>query len=280
MPRARAAGILSPTLPQGGTKLGYQDVIVSVDDGIGTLTLNRPDKLNSFANQMRLEIAAAVGELAGHDAVRVIVITGAGRGFCTGADVTYLKEIVDTQNDTALRELVEAGRAVVTSIRGAPQPVIASINGPAAGGGANRALACDIRIASDRASIGQTFNRIGLHPDWGGTYFLPRLVGPAIAAELIFTGEMIDAAEAMRLGIFNRVVPHDELATETEALARKLAAKPQLSLRLAKIAVHVSLGASMDEMLDYELGAQLRCGRSPDGEEGITAFVENGTQPL
>ena len=112
--------------------MGYQDVIVSVEDGIGTIILNRPDKLNSFANQMRQEMVAAVAELAGNDAVRVIVITGAGRGFCTGADVTYLKEIVDTQNDTALRELVDAGRAVVTSIRSAPQPVIASINGPAA----------------------------------------------------------------------------------------------------------------------------------------------------
>jgi 2-(1,2-epoxy-1,2-dihydrophenyl)acetyl-CoA isomerase len=268
------AGILPPTLPRGGTNLSYQDIILSVEDGIGTITLNRPDKLNSFADQMRQEIAAGVAELANNDAVRVIVLTGAGRGFCTGADVTYLKEIVDTQNDVALRDLVEAGRTVVSSIRGAPQPVIASINGPAAGGGANLALACDIRIASDQASIGQTFNNIGLHPDWGGTYFLPRLVGPAVAAELIFTGEMIDAAEAMRLGIFNRVVPHEELAAETNALARKLAAKPQLSLRLAKTAVHVSLGASMDEMLDYELGAQLRCGRSPDGEEGITAFIE------
>jgi 2-(1,2-epoxy-1,2-dihydrophenyl)acetyl-CoA isomerase len=268
------AGILPPTLPRGGTNLSYQDIILSVEDGIGTITLNRPDKLNSFADQMRQEIAAGVAELANNDAVRVIVLTGAGRGFCTGADVTYLKEIVDTQNDVALRDLVEAGRTVVGSIRGVPQPVIASINGPAAGGGANLALACDIRIASDQASIGQTFNNIGLHPDWGGTYFLPRLVGPAVAAELIFTGEMIDAAEAMRLGIFNRVVPHEELAAETNALARKLAAKPQLSLRLAKTAVHVSLGASMDEMLDYELGAQLRCGRSPDGEEGITAFIE------
>jgi 2-(1,2-epoxy-1,2-dihydrophenyl)acetyl-CoA isomerase len=254
--------------------LRYSDILVSVADGIGTITLNRPDKLNSFADRMRQEIAEAVTELSGDDAVRVIVITGAGRGFCTGADVTYLKQIAEDEDEEALRGLVEAGRAVVTAIRNAPQPVIASVNGPAAGGGANLALACDIRIASDRATIGQTFNRVGLHPDWGGTYFLPRLVGPARAAELIFTGAMIAADEAERIGLFNRVVPHERLAEETAELACALAEKPQLAVRLAKVAVHRSLDASMDEMLEYELEAQLRCGLSADGKEGISAFVE------
>jgi 2-(1,2-epoxy-1,2-dihydrophenyl)acetyl-CoA isomerase len=254
--------------------LPYSDILISVTDGIGTITLNRPDKLNSFAGKMRQEMASAVSELADDDRVRVIVITGAGRGFCTGADVTYLKQIAEDGDEDELRGLVEAGRAVVTAIRNAPQPVIASVNGPAAGGGANLALACDLRIASDRASIGQTFNRIGLHPDWGGTYFLPRLVGPAVAAELIFTGAMISADDALRLGLFNRVVPHERLAEETDALASQLAAKPRLALRLAKIAVHRSLDASLDEMLDYELEAQLLCGLAPDGKEGIAAFVE------
>jgi 2-(1,2-epoxy-1,2-dihydrophenyl)acetyl-CoA isomerase len=254
--------------------LDYKDILLQVEDAIGTVTLNRPEKLNSFANRMRQEIASAVKELADRGDVRVLVITGAGRGFCTGADVSYLKEIVEARDEEALHELVEAGRAVVTAIRDAPKPVIAALNGPAAGGGANLALACDIRIASDRASIGQTFNRIGLHPDWGGTYFLPRLVGPAVAAELMFTGDMVSAEEAHRLGIFNRVVPHERLAEETEALARKLAAKPPLSIRLAKKAIYRSQDASLDEMLDYELDAQLRCGRSADAKEGITAFVE------
>ncbi len=254
--------------------MGYDDIVVDVDGKIGTILLNRPDKLNSFANRMRQEIAAAVGELSGRDDVAVMVITGAGRGFCTGADVTYLKEITDRRDTDALRGLVEAGRAVVTSIRKAPKPVIASVNGPAAGGGANLALACDIRVASDRASIGQTFNRIGLHPDWGGTYFLPRLVGPAVAAELMFTGAMIPAEEAHRLGIFNRVVPHDQLADETQKLAATLASKPRLSLALVKQAIYRSLGASLEEMLDFELDAQLRCGFSADGLEGITAFIE------
>ena len=254
--------------------MNYEDILVTIEDGIGTITLNRPDRLNSFADQMRHEIANAVGELAGRDDVRVIVITGAGRGFCTGADVTYLKEIVDRQDEEALRGLVNAGRAVVTAIRRAPKPVIAAVNGPAAGGGANLALACDIRIASDRAAIGQTFNRIGLHPDWGGTYFLPRLVGPAVAAELFFTGDMLPAEEACRLGIFNRVVPHDRLLEETMQLAKQLAAKPQLSLRLVKQAIYRSAAASLEEMLDFELQAQLECGTSSDAAEGIRAFVE------
>ena len=254
--------------------MNYKDIIVDCADGIGTITLNRPEKLNSFADQMRQEIAAAARELGGSQDVRVMVITGAGRGFCTGADVSYLKALVESGDEDKLRELVDAGRTVVTALRSAPKPVIASVNGPAAGGGANLALACDIRIASDRASIGQTFNRIGLHPDWGGTYFLPRLVGPAIAAELMFSAEMISAEEALRLGIFNRVVPHEKLVEETETLARGLAAKPELPLRLAKAAINRSLSSTMDEMLDYELDAQLRCAMSPDGVEGIRAFIE------
>ncbi len=254
--------------------MGYEHILIDVADGVGTITLNRPDKLNSFAGRMRQEIAEAVTELSERDGVRVMVITGAGRGFCTGADVRYLKELSDAGDMDGLEALVEAGRQVVTRIRDTAQPVIASVNGPAAGGGANLALACDIRIASDRASIGQTFNRIGLHPDWGGTYFLPRLVGPAVAAELIFAAEMIEAEEAHRLGIFNRVVPHDRLAAETSELASTLAAKPPLALKLAKAAINRSLGSTLEEMLDYELEAQIQCARSPDGLEGLAAFVE------
>ncbi len=254
--------------------MSYEHILIDVTDGVGTITLNRPDKLNSFAGRMRQEIADAVAELSEHQGARVMVITGAGRGFCTGADVRYLKELSDADDMEGLTALVEAGREVVTRIRTAPKPVIASVNGPAAGGGANLALACDIRIASDRASIGQTFVRIGLHPDWGGTYFLPRLVGPAIAAELFFTGDMIPAAEAHRLGIFNRVVPHEQLAEETSQLSATLAAKPPLALQLSKQAINRSLASSLEQMLDFELEAQIKCAQSEDGREGLAAFVE------
>jgi len=257
-----------------GANLDYADITVEVADGAATVTLNRPETLNAFANQMRQELAAAIAELGERDDVRVIVITGAGRGFCAGADVTATKQVVDDRDEQAMRDLIQAGRDVVTAIRKAPQPVVASVNGPAAGAGASLALACDIRIASERASFGQTFNRVGLHPDWGGTFFLPRLVGTAAAAELVFSGAMVPAEEARRLGIFNRVVPHEELAKETEQLARSLAAKPRLSLKLAKQAINRSLGANLEEMLDFEEEAQIRCAFSDDGVEGLTAFVE------
>jgi 2-(1,2-epoxy-1,2-dihydrophenyl)acetyl-CoA isomerase len=252
----------------------FEHVLVDRGDGIGTVTLNRPDKLNAFAGRMRQELAEAVCLLADDANVRVLVITGAGRAFCAGADIGYMKQLIETRDLDNARALVEAGRAVVTTIRKAPKPVIASVNGAAAGGGANLALACDLRIASDRASIGQTFNRIGLHPDWGGTYFLPRLVGPSRALELIYSAEMVDAQDALRLGLFSRVVPHDRLAEETAALARELAAKPPLALALAKHAIYGSGDRSLEEMLDVELEHQLRCFDSADAREGLQAFLE------
>lgn len=252
----------------------YADITLDVHDEIATVTLNRPDRLNAFADRMRQELTEAIEESADREDVKVIVITGTGRGFCTGADVGHLREVAERGDEGSLREQVEAGQAVVLAIREARQPVIASVNGPAAGAGASLALACDLRIAAECASIGLTFNRVGLHPDWGATYTLPRLVGPAVAAELIFTGAMIPARDAHRLGIFNRVVPDDRLAEETGILARGLAAKPQLPLRLAKRAMKRSLEASLQEMLDFEMEAQLQCGRSADAREGIEAFVE------
>jgi 2-(1,2-epoxy-1,2-dihydrophenyl)acetyl-CoA isomerase len=251
-----------------------EHVFYSVDRSVGTILLNRPDKLNAFAGQMREELADMVRLAAADDAVRVIVITGAGRAFCAGADIEYMRSLLESGDFKAAGDLVEAGRIVVKTIRQTTKPVIASVNGPAAGGGANLALACDIRIASDRASIGQTFNRIGLHPDWGGTFFLPRLVGPAKALELVFSAEMVDAATALELGLFNRIVPHDSLGPETVLLAETLAAKPPIALALAKEAIYGSDPAALDEALDTELQHQLKCFKSEDAKEGLQAFLE------
>jgi len=249
-------------------------VLVEVEDHVGTVTLNRPEKLNAFVGDMRDRIADALERMAGDDDVRVVVVTGAGRAFCAGADVGYLSELIEGERVEEMRSLVEAGRRVARAVTGMPKPVVAALNGPAAGGGANLALACDLRIASERASIGQTFNRIGLHPDWGGTYFLPRLVGPARAAELIFTGRMVEAEEMERLGLANRVVPHGRLEAEVEELAGRLTAKPSLALRLAKEGLRKSLSASLEEMLDHEVEAQIACFRSGDAREGVRAFLE------
>jgi 2-(1,2-epoxy-1,2-dihydrophenyl)acetyl-CoA isomerase len=202
------------------------------------------------------------------------MVTGAGRAFCAGADIGYMKDLTASGDVAAFRALVEAGREVVTVVRETAKPVIASVNGPAAGGGANFALSCDLRIASDRASIGQTFNRIGLHPDWGGTFFLPRLVGAARALELVYSAELIPADEALRLGLFSRVVPHDQLETATREVALSLAAKPPKALALAKKAIYASDRRTLDDQLDMELAHQLACFQSDDAKEGLAAFLE------
>ncbi len=249
-------------------------VLVEAEGGVGTLWLNRPDKLNAFFGTMRDEIADGLENLGGDAEVRAVIVTGTGRAFCAGADVEYLSQLIEAGKMDEASALVDAGRRVVRAIRGMPKPVIAALNGPAAGGGANMALACDLRIASERASIGQTFNRIGLHPDWGGTYVVPRLVGPARAAELFFLAEMIDAREAERIGLVNRIVPHEQLMEVARSWAERLAQKPRLPLQLAKVAIQRSLGSDLEAMLAYESEAQRACFESPDAREGVQAFME------
>jgi len=194
----------------------YERVLVEISGGIGTLTLNRPEKLNAFDADGCADLIEALRMLATSDAVRVIIVTGAGRAFCAGADLAVL--------GSAGAALVAAGKEIVLTIRSAPKPVLAAVNGAAAGGGANLALACDYRLASDLASIGQVFHKLGLSLDWGGSYFLPRLVGISKALELTWSARMVPAAEAARLGLFDRVVPHAELAAETQKLAETWAA--------------------------------------------------------
>jgi len=250
------------------------DLVVSRDARITTITLNRPDALNAFDGQLAADLGDAIRDAARDADCRVIVLTGAGRAFCAGADLGYVKELIDTQNWAKAAELVGNGAGAVAAIVSAPKPVIAAVNGAAAGGGANLALACDIRLASDRASIGQVFNRIGLHPDLGGTYFLPRLVGLGKALELVFTADMIDASEGHRLGLFNRLVAHDALMSDTRALAGRLADKPPLAIARAKQALYRGSQATLDEMLAIELEHQLALFSTEDAREGIRAFVE------
>jgi enoyl-CoA hydratase/carnithine racemase len=252
----------------------FEQILVQVDGAIGTITLNRPQKLNAFTVEMVRELSDALAMLARAEAVRVIVLNGAGRAFCAGADVHLLQDLISQQDEARGRALVDGMRLVAHAIREAPQPVLGSVHGVAAGGGANLVLACDLRIAADTAQIGQVFMKVGLHPDWGGAYFLPRLVGASKALELFIGAALIGAAEAERLGLVNRVVPEADLADATRAWARQIAAAPPLAVRRAKRAVYLSERATLDEMLDYELDAQLECFRSADGKEGIAAFFE------
>ena len=251
-------------------------VLLAEADGVATLVLNRPEKLNAFADDMREQFAAAIETVATRPGVRVLVITGAGRAFCAGGDIAYMVRLKDqgTAFDSGLGTLVATGTTAIGRIAALPFPTIACVNGPAAGGGCNLALACDLRIASDRASFGQSFVRIGLHADWGGTYFLPRLVGVSKALELCWLGDMVDAAEALRLGMVNRVVPHDRLDTETRSLASRLAGAPQTSVRAVKRHLRASAGRTLAECLDAEYEAQAACWASADSDEGVRAFVE------
>jgi 2-(1,2-epoxy-1,2-dihydrophenyl)acetyl-CoA isomerase len=257
-----------------GAATSSDAVLLRVEEGVAWITLNRPDRLNAFAGTMRDELHDAIAAADEATEVRALVITGAGRGFCTGADVEVMSDLLARGDDATFERLVEAGMRVVRRLRSTSKPVIAAVNGPAAGAGASLALACDLRVASERASIGITFNRIGLHPDWGATYFLPRLVGPGRAAELVLTGRMVDAEEALRIGLFERVVPADRFDDEVRALARELAAKPPLAVAAAKRTLAASLEEDLDALLAAERHAQLRCFRSADAKEGIAAFHE------
>ena len=252
----------------------YEHILVSEAEGIVTITLNRPDKLNAFIGHMRRDLAEALEHAGSDRSIRVVIITGAGRAFSAGGDVTFMAELMKRRDSEEFARILGAGRRVILAIREMTKPVIASVNGPASGAGCNLALACDLRIASSSATFSESFAKVGLHPDWGGSYFLPRLVTPNKACEMFFLGDTIDAAEAQRLGIVNQVVSPEELETATMQLAERLRAAPPIVLAAAKHAVYISQAADLDEMLRYETEAQLRCFESEDGHEGVRAFFE------
>ncbi|HMG17816.1 MAG TPA: enoyl-CoA hydratase/isomerase family protein [Gemmatimonadales bacterium] len=239
----------------------YDHVLVEISDHIGTATLNRPEKANAFDPDMCDDLLEALRMLAAADAVRVIVVTGAGRAFCAGADLGVL----GTQGE----QLVKAGKDIALTIRNAPKPVLAAVNGAAAGGGANLALACDYRLASDQASIGQVFHKLGLGPDWGGSYFLPRLTGISKALELVWSARMVQAPEALQLGLFDRVVPHDTLAAESRALAQRWAGMAPLAVRKAKAALYRSEHSTLEQMLEIEIADQQTLFATPEARQLI-----------
>jgi len=243
-------------------------------DAVTTITLNRPDKLNAFSGTMREELLAALVAAEGDAACRVVIVTGAGRAFCSGGDVEYMSGLQKNGDVASLRKLLDAGKAVVLQIASMSKPVIASVNGVAAGAGCNLALACDYRIASDAAKFSESFVRIGLHPDWGGTWLLPRLVGRGRALEMMMTGRMVDAAEALRIGLVERVVPADSLVSETTALARTLADGPPIALRGIKRALALSERNDLASQIDLESDHQTEAFLSKDAGEGMGAFFE------
>ena len=250
------------------------NIDVKTDAGIVTITLNRPEKLNALVGHMRRDLAEALEQAGSDRSVRVVVLTGAGRAFCAGGDVSFMAELIERGDTEEFSRLLGAARRVILAIRQMAKPVIAAINGPASGAGCNLAFACDLRIASTEATFTQSFVKVGLHPDWGGTFFLPKLVTPNKACEMFFLGESINAEEALRLGILNQLVASDELVATTQALAERLRNAPPISIAAAKQAVYRSEEADLEEMLRYETEAQIRCFESEDGHEGIRAFLE------
>jgi enoyl-CoA hydratase/carnithine racemase len=252
----------------------YEHIDVKEDSGIATITLNRPEKLNAFIGHMRRDLAEALEQTGSDRAIRVVVVTGAGRAFCAGGDVSFMADLIERQDTEEFSRLLGAARRVVMAIRQMNKPVIGAINGLASGAGCNLALASDLRIASTQATFSQSFVKLGLHPDWGGTYFLPKLVTPNLACEMFFLEETLSAEDALRLNIVNRVVSPEDLEPTVREFAERLCDSPPISIAAAKQAVYLSQSADLEEMLRYETEAQLRCFESEDGREGIRALLE------
>src|SRR4030095_3262985 len=252
----------------------YQAIIFAVDGPIATIRLNRPDKLNAFGGPMRDEIIDALDRVAADDSIRVVIVTGEGRGFSAGGDIHHLKQLRENRDEAGFRAILAKGQMITRRMRALPKPVIAAVNGPCAGAGFSFALACDIRIASDAATFGPSFALIGLHPDWGGSWLIPSLVGSAKACELIFTGSMISAEEAVNAWLVNRVVAPDRLMLTVLELAEKIAKNPPGVLRLAKESIYRSLSSDLETAFVRENEVQVECFYSEDFLEGLTAFVE------
>ncbi len=255
-------------------------ILFASEGGVATLTLNRPAARNAITTGGFLELERLLLEIEADDAVRVVVLTGAGRGFCAGADLTPAtkEERGRTERPSfpgdAGGDILDRGNRCMLRLRRLGKPVLGSINGDAVGIGCSLALATDLRIAATPARFGVVFSRIGLGPDGGASQLLRELVGSAKALELLFTGDLIDADEALRLGLVNRVVAADELADVTRELADRLARGPTLAYGAAKAAVYESAHLSFESLLDFESRNQRIVGRSQDVKEGIRAFRE------
>ncbi len=251
--------------------MAYEHILYNLDEGALTITLNRPEVLNAFNTKMGLELLDALKKAERDAAVRAVVLTGAGRGFSSGEDLKAREAEGTVGFGTVLRDRYIP---IVLKIRNMEKPVLGSINGVAAGAGCSLALACDMRIASDKASFVEAFVRVGLVPDAGSSFFLPQLVGMAKAFEMAFLGDIVQAQEAYRIGLINTLVPHDELETATRALALRLANSPTRAIGLAKRTINRALSMDLGQLLEYEAHAQETAGKTEDHKEGMAAFLE------
>ena len=249
-------------------------LLVAVAEGVATLTLNRPERLNAFTAGLHEELAAALERAAGDDAIRALLITGAGRGFCAGQDLSERKPTPGEGPRDLSQALERYYNPLIRRLRGLEKPVVAAVNGVAAGAGAGLALACDIVIAAHSASFIEAFSRIGLVPDAGNTFFLPRLVGSARAMAMALTGEAVPAERAAEWGLIWKAVPDGALMSEARGLAVRLAQGPTRALGLTKRALNRSATNDLPAQLDLERDLQREAGQGEDYREGVAAFLE------
>ncbi|MBI5867587.1 MAG: enoyl-CoA hydratase/isomerase family protein [candidate division Zixibacteria bacterium] len=249
-------------------------ILCDIQDSIAAITINRPEKLNALADSMRGDLLATIQRADANPAVRVITITGAGRAFCAGGDIGYLRDLKSQNDEAGFVRLLDEGKAVVKLLRESGKPTLAIVNGPAYGAGFFISIACDLRLCGESASFAAPFVKLGLGPDWGGTYMLPRMIGTSASLEMLFTGEAVSSHDALRLGLANRVWPDADLRARARAFALALAGMPSEVLARHKRAIYHTMDGSFETTADLERRFQLENFRSPASTEGITAFLE------
>ena len=257
--------------------MDYETILYEKDGSVLTITLNRPDKLNAATDQLLNELADAFKQAGRDKAVRAVILTGAGRGFCAGQDLADVQSRYDDTDGTPIQfgeHLRHSWNVVIQRMRELPKPVLCAVNGVAAGAGMSLVLASDLRYASEKASFVQAFVNIGLIPDSGSTWTLQRLIGPTRAMEMMLTGRKVTAEEAERWGLLNGVHPPEALMDEVRQVAERLAAMPTRAIGLIKQAVDRASGSSLNEALEYEADLQDLAGCTGDHREGVTAFIE------
>jgi enoyl-CoA hydratase len=249
----------------------FTNILVEIESNIATVTFNRPKALNALNQETMQEALACFRELKSNDAVQVVIVTGTGtKAFVAGGDIAFMRELTPL----TARKFGLLGQELTNAIEGLGKPVIAAVNGFALGGGCELALACDIRLASDNAKFGQPEVNLGVIPGFGGTQRLPRLIGRGRASELIFTADIIDATEAYRIGLVNRVVPQDQLLPACRQMAAKIISRGTVAVRLSKDAINNGMEMDLARACIYEADQFALCFASPEQKEGMDAFLE------
>ena len=254
--------------------MAFETILLEKKEGIGILTLNRPERLNAFNEKMEAEFVQAIQEVSLDDEVRVLVVTGAGKAFCAGADVGRMSGESKPKGAEEWRRGFRNIQGIILGLQRLEKPTLAMVNGAAVGGGFDLACACDLRTGSEYARFMVAFTRIGLFPGWGGTWLYARIIGIPKAAELLFTGDFLEAKEAERLGLLNKLVPASELEKETMSLARRIASGPPIALRLAKMQLYKGLGMDLETAMQMAAACETITLTSQDHKEGVAAFQE------